>query len=54
MVFPVRALVPSYIGARSVKWLATVTVQSSPSASFFQASDYALDGSPLGELPLSS
>jgi sulfite oxidase len=52
--FPLRAVVPGYIGARSVKWLATITVQSGPSASFFQTHDYALDGSPLGELPLGS
>jgi sulfite oxidase len=52
--FPVRVVVPGYIGARSVKWLSTITVQSAPSASFFQTRDYALDGIPLGELPLGS
>jgi sulfite oxidase len=52
--FPVRAIVPGYIGARSVKWLSTITVQSAPSSSFFQTRDYTLDGSPLAELPLNS
>lgn len=52
--FPVRAVVPGYVGARSVKWLSTIAVQSSPSASFFQTTDYTLDGRPLGELPLNS
>ncbi len=52
--FPVRAVVPGYIGARSVKWLSTISVQSAPSTSFFQTSDYAVDGRPLGELALNS
>jgi sulfite oxidase len=60
---PVRAVVPGYIGARSVKWLSRVTVQEQPSANFFQARTYRLlppdatapeDGFALGELPLSS
>lgn len=52
--FPLRAVVPGYIGARSVKWLAAVTVQDEPSASAFQRHDYALHGAPLGELPITS
>jgi sulfite oxidase len=52
--FPVRAVVPGYIGARSVKWLTSISVQPTPSESHFQTRDYALDGSPLGELPLNS
>lgn len=60
---PLRVVVPGYIGARSVKWLARVTVQSEPSANFFQAGTYRLlppeatapeEGFALGELPLSS
>lgn len=52
--FPVRAVVPGHVGARSVKWLSAITVQSTPSASYFQRRDYTLDGLPLAELPLSS
>jgi sulfite oxidase len=52
--FPVRAIVPGYIGARSVKWLAAISVQRVPSRSVFQRDDYAIDGVPLGELPLTS
>ena len=52
--FPLRAVVPGYIGARSVKWLATVTIQAEPSSNHFQARDYRLDGRPLAELPLNS
>jgi sulfite oxidase len=52
--FPLRAVVPGYIGARSVKWLAAVTVMREPSVSFFQRQDYALHGTPLGELPVTS
>jgi sulfite oxidase len=52
--FPLRAVVPGYIGARSVKWLAAISAQAEPSASFFQTEDYAIDGAPLGELPPTS
>ena len=45
--FPVRVVVPGYIGARSVKWLAGISVRASQSPSFFQLRDYALDGTPL-------
>jgi sulfite oxidase len=43
---PVRVVVPGYIGARigarSVKWVNAVTVQSGPSQNYFQASDYRI------------
>jgi sulfite oxidase len=39
---PVRVVVPGFIGARSVKWVQHVTVQSEPSDSYFQAEDYRL------------
>ena len=52
--FPVRVVVPGWIGARSVKWLAGITVQAEPSANFYQAEDYTIDGAQLGELPLTS
>ncbi len=65
--YPLRVVVPGYIGARSVKWLSTMTVQSDPSANYFQARTYRLfpsrvrtetstreHGFPLGELPINS
>jgi sulfite oxidase len=39
---PVRAVVPGYIGARSVKWLSAITVQPFPSHNYFQALDYRI------------
>jgi sulfite oxidase len=64
---PLRAVVPGYIGARSVKWLAAVTVQERPSDNYFQAKAYRLfpahvdagnvdweSGMMLGELPVNS
>lgn len=39
---PLRALVPGYIGARSVKWLERVTLQAEPSSNYFQAKAYRL------------
>jgi len=38
--FPLRVVVPGYIGARSVKWLSSVTVQKEESSNFFQKKDY--------------
>jgi sulfite oxidase len=64
--YPLRVVVPGYIGARSVKWLATITVQSQPSANYFQARTYRLypsrvrsestpeHGFSLGETPVNS
>jgi sulfite oxidase len=40
--FPVRALVPGYIGARSVKWLSAITVGAEPSTNYFQTRAYKL------------
>jgi sulfite oxidase len=39
---PVRVVVPSYIGARSVKWVERITVQEHPSDNYFQAAAYRL------------
>jgi sulfite oxidase len=39
---PVRALVPGYIGARSVKWLSRITLEEEPSSNYFQARAYRL------------
>jgi sulfite oxidase len=64
--FPLRVVAPGYIGARSVKWLATITVQSQPSTNYFQARTYRLypsrvrseatpeHGFSLGETPVNS
>ncbi len=65
--FPLRVVVPGYIGARSVKWLTGLIVQDRPSDNYFQQHDYRLlpvdtdlasaDGSggvELGELPVNS
>ena len=49
---PLRALVPGYIGARSVKWLAEIRVQAEPSTNHFQRVAYRLTpGRPGDPLP---
>lgn len=40
--FPLRVVVPGYIGARSVKWLEAVEVRDTPSDNFYQARAYKL------------
>lgn len=40
--YPVRALVPGYIGARSVKWLTDIILQQMPSKNYFQDHAYKL------------
>ena len=40
--FPLRTIVPGYIGARSVKWLERITVQNEPSQNYFQNHAYRL------------
>lgn len=65
--FPLRAIVPGYIGARSVKWLNRITVQAEPSQNYFQSHAYRLfdshvraetvkweDGTMLGEMNITS
>ncbi len=66
--FPLRALVPGFFGARSVKWLSRVEVRLEPSDNYFQTRAYRLapaaDGGPegvdwlravpLGEMPVNS
>lgn len=65
--FPVRAVVPGYIGARSVKWLGEITVQARPSDNYYQAQAYKLfppqvraesadwtTGLMLGEVPVNA
>jgi sulfite oxidase len=51
---PVRALVPGFIGARSVKWITGITAQPFPSQNYFQAVDYRLlpaDADPAAVTP---
>jgi sulfite oxidase len=38
--FPLRALVPGWIGARSVKWLGRITLLEEPSTNYFQSKAY--------------
>lgn len=40
--YPLRVVVPGYIGARSVKWLTRITAQSEPSSNYFQRKAYKL------------
>ncbi|MEP7128996.1 MAG: molybdopterin-dependent oxidoreductase [Chitinophagales bacterium] len=40
--FPLRTIVPGYIGARSVKWLSRITLQEQPSSNYFQSHAYQL------------
>lgn len=40
--FPVRAIVPGWIGARSVKWLGRITAAAEPSANYFQTTAYRM------------
>ena len=65
--YPLRVVVPGTIGARSVKWLSSVTVQHAPSSNYFQARTYRLvpaslrsetdghePGFELGEFPVNA
>lgn len=38
--FPLRAVVPGWIGARSVKWLGRITLRPDPSPNYFQSKAY--------------
>jgi sulfite oxidase len=38
--FPLRAVVPGWIGARSVKWLGRIALSEEPSANYFQSKAY--------------
>jgi sulfite oxidase len=65
--FPLRVVVPGYIGARSVKWLNQITISDEPSQNYFQRIAYRLfdsntnaenvkwdDGLMLGEMNVTS
>ncbi len=61
---PLRAIVPGYIGARSVKWLERIELRTEPSDGYYQATAYRMlpedgepargAGFPLGEVALNS
>jgi sulfite oxidase len=40
--FPLRAVVPGWIGARSVKWLGRIVLREDPSRNYFQSKAYRL------------
>ena len=62
--FPVRMVVPGYIGARSVKWLSKIVVSDRPSPNHFVADVYKLvdegtllevaENGPIYRMPLNS
>jgi sulfite oxidase len=65
--FPLRAVVPGWIGARSVKWLGRITLLKDPSPNYFQTKAYRVQreinpedprdvsrGDALSEIPLNS
>ena len=65
--YPLRAVVPGYLGARSVKWLGEIVVRATPSENYYQARAYNLfpgsvspetvkweEGMMLGEMPVTS
>jgi sulfite oxidase len=65
--FPLRVIVPGYIGARNVKWLASIILQEAPSTNYYQERAYKMfppeiqarnadwtQGQMMGPLPLNS
>jgi sulfite oxidase len=65
--FPLRAVVPGWIGARSVKWLSRVILRRDPTPNYFQSQAYRLQrevdprdprsvsaGAPLNEVPVNA
>lgn len=65
--YPLRSVVPGWIGARSVKWLGRITLLAEPSANYFQSQAYRTQrkadperprdvssGDALGEVPLNA
>jgi sulfite oxidase len=65
--FPLRLIVPGWIGARSVKWLGRVSASREPSSNYFQTHAYRVQrdgtpddpgdvtmGTPLSEITLNS
>ncbi len=65
--FPLRVIVPGYIGARSVKWVTNIHLQTTPTANYFQSHAYRMfppevdatsvvweQGVALSDMPLNS
>jgi len=65
--FPLRALVPGWVGARSVKWLGRITALRAPSENYFQTKAYRIQrdidperptdvsgGTPIAEMNLNA
>jgi sulfite oxidase len=65
--YPLRGVIPGYIGARSVKWLAEIVLLDEPSSNYFQAHAYRVlrepdpvdprdvtRGNPLGAIAVNS
>lgn len=53
--FPLRVVVPGYIGARSVKWLSRITLQADPSDNYYQQVAYTTpEGHMIGEYPVNA
>jgi sulfite oxidase len=65
--YPLRIVVPGYVGARSVKWLSRIVLQRQPSENYYQQYAYRLlppsatpenvdwdSGLMLGEMPVNS
>ncbi|MFN2317983.1 MAG: sulfite oxidase [Gemmatimonadales bacterium] len=44
--YPVRVVVPGWVGARSVKWLREIELRREPSANYFQTRAYRLQADP--------
>ena len=40
--YPIRVVVPGYIGARSVKFLKAIRIQDKESSAFYQQHDYKI------------
>jgi len=49
--FPVRTIVPGWIGARSVKWLGRITAAAEPSSNYFQTNAYRILRTPDATRP---
>ncbi|MEX2527088.1 MAG: sulfite oxidase [Gemmatimonadota bacterium] len=49
--FPMRAVVPGWIGARSVKWLSEIRLLPHPSRNYFQAEAYRIQREPNPDDP---